>query len=67
MHKTIKTLAAVLLLASSPAWAGWINVGNEENGTTYADPAMIVKSGSNVQMWSLLDYRDFQRMVEVGA
>lgn len=66
MRTAIKTLAMVLLVASCPAWAAWKSVGNEENGTTYADPVTIVKLGSNVQMWSLLDYRDFQRMVEVG-
>jgi len=66
MRNGMNKVAFVLLLASSPAWAAWKNVGKEDNGTTYADPATVVKSGGTVRMWSLLDYNDFQRMVEVG-
>ena len=66
LRMTMKKLAMVLMLLSSPAWAGWKAVGEEETGTSYADPATIVKTGSVVKMWSLLDYKAFQRMVEVG-
>lgn len=62
----MKKLAAFLLLLSSPAWAGWKNVGEDSAGTSYADPATIVRKGHTATMWSLLDYKDFQRMVEVG-
>jgi hypothetical protein len=66
LQTNVKKLACVLLLVSSPAWAAWKSVGEEESGTSYADPASIVRSGGTVTMWSLLDYKAFQRMVEVG-
>ena len=61
-----KALAAALLLLASPAFAGWTAVGEDPRGTLYADPATIEKTPSTVKMWSLLDYKNFQRMVEVG-
>lgn len=62
----MKKLAVFLLLLSSPAWAGWKSVGEDNAGTSFADPATIVRKGSTATMWSLFDYKDFQRMVEVG-
>ena len=62
----MKKIAIFLLLLSSPAWAGWQSVGEDDTGTSYADPATIVRSGNTAKMWSLLDYKGFQRMVEVG-
>lgn len=62
----MKKVAIFLLLLSSPAWAGWKSVGEDDTATSYADPATIVRSGNTVKMWSLLDYKAFQRMVEVG-
>lgn len=66
MQMKMKGLAIVLLLLCNPAWAAWKSVGEEESGKSYADPATLVKSGNTVKMWSLLDYKAFQRMVEVG-
>jgi len=62
----VKRLVFVLLWLSAPAWAGWKSVGETAAGTLYADPDTIVRTGKTVQMWSVLDYKDFQRMVEVG-
>jgi len=62
----MRKLAMVLLLISGPACAGWNSVAEDETGTFYADPAAAVKNGNVVRMSSLLDYKDFQRMVEVG-
>ncbi len=62
----MKKLAIFLLLVSSPAWAGWKSIGEDDTGTSYADTATIVKSGTTAKMWSMLDYKSFQRMVEVG-
>ena len=63
----MKGLAACLsLLMSGAAWAGWKSVGEDNAATVYADPATIVRSGNTAKLWSLLDYKDFQRMVEVG-
>lgn len=56
----------LLLLSSSAAWAGWKSVGEDNAAAFYADPATIVRSGNTAKLWSLLDYKDFQRMVEVG-
>ena len=59
-------LAIFLLLLSSPAWAGWKSVGEDDTATSYVDPATIVRSGNTAKLSSLLDYKAFQRMVEVG-
>lgn len=62
----MKKLAIVFVLLSCPVWVGWKSVGEENPGTSYTDPATIVRSGTTARMWSLLDYKSFQRMVEVG-
>ena len=62
----MKKFAIFLLCLSSPAWAGWKSVAEDDSATTYADPAAIVRTGNTATMWSLLDYKAFQRMVEVG-
>jgi hypothetical protein len=62
----MKKFAVLLLFASSPAWAAWKSVAEDDTATTYADPATIVRTGKTATMWSLLDYKAFQRMVEVG-
>lgn len=63
----MKKLAVfVVLLMSSPAWAAWMSVGEDNAAVTYADPASIVRQGNSATMWSLLDYKAFRRMVEVG-
>jgi hypothetical protein len=64
--EAMKRLAIALLLFSSPAWAAWNNVAETSNGTSYADPASIIRQASTATMWLLFDYKDFQRMVEVG-
>jgi Surface-adhesin protein E len=62
----VKKFMFVLLCLSIPAWADWKSVGENDAGTFYADPDTIVRDGSTARMWSVLDYKDFQRMVEVG-
>ena len=62
----MKTIAILLLVAASPAWAGWKNVAQEPAGTAYADTDTISRKGNIASMSWLLDYSDFQRMVEVG-
>jgi hypothetical protein len=62
----MRKLAFVLLLLSTPAWAGWKAVSEDGSGTTYADADTIVRSANTAKMWWLLDYSAFQRMVEVG-
>jgi hypothetical protein len=62
----MKKFAVLLLFASSPVWAAWKSVAEDDAATTYADPATIVRTGKTATMWLLLDYKAFQRMVEVG-
>jgi hypothetical protein len=62
----MKKITILLLLAASPAWAGWKSLAQEPAGTSYADADTIVRDGNIAAMSSLLDYNDFQRMVEVG-
>jgi hypothetical protein len=62
----MKKIGLLLLLAASPAWAAWKNVAEDERTVTYADPASVKKSDGLVRMDSLIDYKAFQRMVEVG-
>ena len=62
----MKKLAIFLLLISSSAWAGWKSTGEDDTAKTYADTATIARKGNTAMMWSLLDYKSFQRMVEVG-
>ena len=59
-------LLICLLLLCSPAWAAWKSVAEDDTGVTYADSATAVKHGQTAILWSLLDYKSFQRMVEVG-
>jgi hypothetical protein len=62
----IRKMIAPLLLAASPAWAAWRSSGEDASGTYYADAGAIQKSGTTAIMPSLLDYKSYQRMVEVG-
>lgn len=62
----MKKLAIALLLIAAPAWAGWKTVGESPGAKSYADPATIQRKDDVAAMWSILDYENFQRMVEVG-
>ncbi len=55
-----------LLWPGSAALAGWTQVGEDDTTTLYADPATIARQDGTATMLSLLDYKTFQRMVEVG-
>jgi hypothetical protein len=57
---------AILLCAAAPAWAGWKTVGESPGARSFADPSSILRKGPVAAMWSLLDFNNFQRMVEVG-
>jgi hypothetical protein len=62
----MKKVAIALLLISSPALAGWSVIGQDDTGTSYTDSSAMIRNGTFRTMWSLLDYKSFQRMVEVG-
>jgi hypothetical protein len=55
-----------LAVVCAPAVAGWVNVSDDAAGVTYVDPAGVVREGAMAVMSSLVDYRSFRRMVEVG-
>ena len=56
----------LLLVLSSPALAAWKSVAEDARAITYVDPGSLRKNGDLVALASLVDYREFQRMVEVG-
>ena len=62
----MKKLTIFLLVLSSSAWAGWKSIGEDDAGITHVDPAAMVRTGNTAKLWSMLDYKSFQRMVEVG-
>ena len=52
------TLALMLWLAvSTNATAAWTKASESAAGTGYVDRDTIVRSGDNVKMWELTDYR----------
>jgi endonuclease YncB( thermonuclease family) len=59
MHKAV--LMILLVVPSSHAAAGWVEVAHNEFATYYSDPATIHKSGNVAQMWSLLDFKTAQQ------
>jgi hypothetical protein len=56
----------VFVLVAVPAWAAWSKVAEDERTVTFADAASVQRSGGLATMSSLVDYKAFQRMVEVG-
>ncbi|MGA7750836.1 MAG: surface-adhesin E family protein [Gallionella sp.] len=57
MRKVI--LLMLLSVVSSNAMAEWVKVriSDDGNATAYVDPSTMLKDGSNVKMWALLDFR----------
>lgn len=62
----MKKIALLLLVASHSALADWSRVGSDTSTTTYVDRGAREKGDGTIKMWSLVDHKDFQRMVEVG-
>lgn len=56
--KRLLVIFALLLTFSSSAWAEWVVVSGNADGSTiqYADPETIRKNGSMVKVWALTDY-----------
>jgi hypothetical protein len=61
-----RRLLLVLILFAPPAWAAWNAVEQNATGNVYADAASVARNGSTASMWWVLDYANYQRMVEVG-
>jgi len=64
----MKKLLLILMLTvvSSGAMAEWVEVGGNDNVTSYADPTTIRKSGNKVKMWILLDFNSTQESATAG-
>jgi hypothetical protein len=61
----MKPLAFVLLLlASTSTWAGWNGIGSSSSADVYVDSATIRQQDTVVKIWSLLDFKTIQRVVE---
>ena len=54
-------LTLLLVLASAPAWAQWVKVGQTYAAVHYVDPATVSKDGNLRRVWALQD------MVDAGA
>jgi hypothetical protein len=64
MRKLILTM--LLTVVSGNAMAGWLNVGDTEFFSVYADPTTTRKSGDTAKMWVLYDYKKFQKIIGTG-
>lgn len=63
MRKVV--LMMLLAVVSSSAMAEWVNYGNNEVMTGYADPSTIRKSGNRVKMWTLSDLHNPKELAGV--
>lgn len=52
-------LITLLLLSSSPAYAEWLRIGENDRSVGWADTA-IHRSGDMVEMWVLFDYSPYK-------
>ena len=51
-------LVCFALLISSPAWADWMLIVIDEEGTRhFIDPKTIRKEGSRIKVWELQDFK----------
>jgi len=59
-------LITLLLLISSPAYAGWVRIDKtdidktDDGMTTYVDPDTIRRKGNLVKIWELFDFKTIQ-------
>jgi hypothetical protein len=56
----MKHLVFVLMLLSTPAWAEWTHISDDDGFVTYADLA-TTRNGDTVRMWTLFDYKTAQQ------
>lgn len=49
------TLALLLAMVCKSAAAGWVQIDDNSQFTTYADPSTLRKNGNTVKIWSLTD------------
>ena len=61
MYKAILTM--LLAVVSSSAAAEWVEIGNNEAATVYADPATLRRGGNMVKLWELYVAKTTQSIV----
>ena len=57
MTRLYLLLLSLLMLASS-SHAGWVEMGQTDEGTFYVDPAAILRTGSSRLVWELTDLKE---------
>jgi hypothetical protein len=64
-------LILIVLLISTSAKAGWINLGkgysHDNTFTNYVDTTTIRKTGYKTRMWDLIDFETAQKISNKGA
>lgn len=57
-------LLVPLVVMSGNAAAEWVSVSAGDKATIYADPATVRRNGNMVKMWTLVDYKQAQRLTD---
>jgi len=50
-------LILILAFVSSNAMAEWVRLDGDASSTVYSDPSRVIKNGSVVKLWSLINYK----------
>jgi hypothetical protein len=53
----MRILLCLLAMVATPAWAAWVNVGENEEAIVYIDPVTIRKNGNYRKVWELYDIK----------
>ena len=65
MKRLYLQLLSLLMLASS-SHAGWVEIGQSDEGTFYIDPVTIVQAGSSRLVWELTDLKEHDEDSELS-
>ena len=61
-----KTLLLALLLVTSSAWAGWVQVSQNDDSYFYIDPETTRKDGNLVRVWGIRDLKQRSKEGELS-
>jgi len=61
-----KRLWLCAMALACPAWAGWVDVGQEGASAVLVDPASVQRQGDIAQAWALINHPAPRRLVEVS-
>ncbi len=65
MKRLYLQLLSLLMLASS-SYAGWVEMGQTDEGTFYIDSVTIVQAGSSRLVWELTDLKEHDEGSELS-